>query len=165
MHEAPTLGHDSKFWENREPSDSRARSKRWVQLTHVRVRRRVHLTPPVHTFHTFGVLPRGFHCSRNAVSNSCGCVCCSAQLEPAQEFRFLVESDNLENPTYLARIRRLPAINGRPVPVCKACQVLVESVLPRPAARAYPLHSGVLAAIGLFAIGWFVQSLLFGPHD
>jgi hypothetical protein len=99
------------------------------------------------------------------VSNPRGCVCCSSQLEPAQELRFLVESDNLENPTYLARIRQLPSVNGRPVPVCKACQVLVESVLPRPIARAYPLRSGVLAVVGLFTIGWFVQSLLFGAHD
>ena len=50
------------------------------------------------------------------------CACCDGALEPAQQLRFLVETDNLDNPAYLNRIRALPSVNGKPVPVCKACQ-------------------------------------------
>jgi hypothetical protein len=101
------------------------------------------------------------------VPKPCLCACCSTELEPAQELRFLVESDNLDNPAHLARIRHLPAVDGRPVPVCRACQTLVESapLPPRPLGRAYPARVGVLAAVGLFTIGWLVQSLLFGPRE
>jgi hypothetical protein len=99
------------------------------------------------------------------VPKPCLCACCSSHLEPAQELRFLVESDNLDNPVHLARIRRLPAINGRPVPVCKSCQTLVEAAPPRRAAKSNPVRSGVIAAVGLFTVGWLVHSILFGPRD
>jgi hypothetical protein len=95
----------------------------------------------------------------------CLCARCSSQIEPAQELRFLVECDNLDNPVHLARIRRLPAVNGRPVPVCVACQPIVEAAPLRLVARRYPLRTGVLAAVGLFTVGWLVQSILFGPRE
>lgn len=96
---------------------------------------------------------------------SCLCACCAHQIELVQEFRFLVESDNLDNPIHLERIRRLPAANGRPVPVCKSCQTLVEAAPPRPITRPNSVRVGVLATIGLLSVGWVVQSLLFGPCD
>ena len=38
---------------------------------------------------------------------ACRCQFCNDPLEPAQELRYLVELQNLDDPTYLARIRRL----------------------------------------------------------
>lgn len=99
------------------------------------------------------------------MSKPCLCACCTCQIEPAQELRFLVESANLDNPVHLARIRQLPAVNGRPVPVCKACQSLVESAPLRLVGRPSPMRIGILAAAGLYTVGWLVQSLLFGPRD
>jgi hypothetical protein len=86
-----------------------------------------------------------------------------------QEFRFLVESETLDNPVHLARIRQLPAANGRPVPVCKACQTLVESApiapIVRSNTRPHSLRVGVLATIGLLSVGWLVQNMIFGPVE
>ena len=95
------------------------------------------------------------------------CACCSDSLEPAQELRFLVETANLENPAYLAGIRRMPANDrGRPVPVCAACQKLVEAAPRRPApATRKPIASGVLATIGILSAGWLIQTMLLGPRD
>jgi hypothetical protein len=67
------------------------------------------------------------------VSKLCRCACCTSQLEPAQQLRFLVETENLDNPAFLARIRMLPSINGKPMPVCHACQTKIEAT-PRPVA-------------------------------
>ncbi|HVL11204.1 MAG TPA: hypothetical protein VM529_01475 [Gemmata sp.] len=94
------------------------------------------------------------------------CVCCRRSLEPAQELRFLVETATLDDPAYLAGIRRLPANRaGRPVPVCSACQQLVESA-PRPAhPRPHAARTGVLATIGLLSVGWLFQTLLLGPRS
>jgi hypothetical protein len=106
----------------------------------------------------------------DSVTDSCRCTCCCAQLEPAQELRFLVETANLDNPRYLARIRRLPHSKGRPVPVCSACQKLLESsalsqipVRRRPT-RPNAVGTGVLAVVGLLSVGWLIQNLLFGPR-
>jgi hypothetical protein len=91
------------------------------------------------------------------------CACCRGSIEPAQELRFLVETANLDDPAYLAGIRRLPAtLKGRPVPVCSACQRLAESAprRPRPARR----DSGVLAAVGILSVGWLLHTLLLGPR-
>ena len=83
------------------------------------------------------------------MTDSCRCACCSGSLEPAQELRFLVETANLDNPSYLAHIRRLPAMRGKPIPVCTACQARIESwplqVRSAPA-RPHALRTGVLAA-------------------
>jgi hypothetical protein len=106
----------------------------------------------------------------DSVTDSCRCACCAAQLEPAQELRFLVETANLDNPRYLAFIRRLPSSKGRPVPVCSACQTVLESSALRPVpawrvpAQSKPLATGVLAVVGLLSVGWLLQNLLFGPR-
>jgi hypothetical protein len=89
------------------------------------------------------------------------CVCCKSQLEPAQQLRFLVESDNLDNPVYLNRIRVLPSVNGKPVPVCKACQTQLEAAPLRPAkpkaaSRTLP---GLLGAVGMLSVGLLLGSL------
>ena len=97
------------------------------------------------------------------VSQPCRCVSCSAPLEPVQELRFLVESANLDDPATLARIRTLPSVRGRPVPVCKACQARIEGTPRRPVARPHPLRTGVIAAVGLLSVGWLFQHLLLGP--
>jgi hypothetical protein len=99
------------------------------------------------------------------VLHPCLCVRCSAELEPAQEFRFLVESDNLDNPDYLASIRRLPAINGRPLPVCLECQPIVAAISPRPVRKTTRLGTGLLATFGIFAIGLIVHGLLIGACE
>lgn len=93
------------------------------------------------------------------------CACCSSRLEPVQELRYLVECANLDNPEHLARIRQLPAVNGKPVPVCKMCQIVVEAELARTRAKASSAHTGVLAAIGLLSVGWLVHNVLFGPRS
>ena len=41
---------------------------------------------------------------------ACRCQFCAQELEPAQELRFLVETDTLDDPTHLNRIRRLPVL-------------------------------------------------------
>src|SRR5207253_7869611 len=90
------------------------------------------------------------------------CACCRGSLEPAQELRFLVETANLDDPAYLAGIRRLPAnAGGRPVPVCAACQKLAESA-PRRPRKPQPVHAGVLAAVGILSVGWLIHTLLLG---
>jgi hypothetical protein len=97
------------------------------------------------------------------VSRPCPCASCHAPLEPAQELRFLVETANLDNPVYLNFIRRLPAARGKPVPVCKACQARIEASRPRTAPDPSPVRVGVLAAVGLFSVGWMIQNVILGP--
>jgi hypothetical protein len=98
------------------------------------------------------------------VTKLCRCACCEGPLEPAQQLRFLVETDNLDNPAYLARIRTLPAINGRPVPVCKACQTLLEAnaIAPRPVAKPKVKRHvpNLLGLLGALSVGLFLGSLL-----
>src|SRR5687768_18534580 len=91
------------------------------------------------------------------------CACCSSHLEPAQELRFLVETDNLDNPAHLSRIRRLPAVNGRPVPVCFSCQNLVQDSHWADS-RPRTAYTCLLAAVGLLTMGWMVQNLVFGSR-
>ncbi|MBA4062299.1 MAG: hypothetical protein C0501_01070 [Isosphaera sp.] len=88
------------------------------------------------------------------------CACCSGPLEPAQQLRFLVETESLDSPSFLARIRRLPTRRGRPVPVCSGCQAEIESAPPPKA----PARAGVLAAVGILSAGWLIQTLLLGPR-
>lgn len=95
------------------------------------------------------------------------CACCDGPLEPAQHLRFLVEMANLDDPVYLERIRRMPSLNGRPVPVCLACQTRIEtqsrSVAShlRPRAKATPLTlaTGLLGALGVLSVGMFLGAL------
>jgi hypothetical protein len=95
------------------------------------------------------------------VTNLCRCVCCDNPLEPAQQLRFLVETDTLDNPSYLNRIRMLPSVNGKPVPVCTACQAHLEAhptaLEPKPRKRVAPLS--LLGALGALSIGLIVGSL------
>jgi hypothetical protein len=88
-------------------------------------------------------------------------VSCRNPLEPAQELRFLVETSNLDNPEYLARIRRLPARNGKPLPVCKRCQTLAETAPTpaRPQPTANPIHVGLLAVAALLSLDWLFKTL------
>lgn len=86
------------------------------------------------------------------------CRCCGGPLEPAQQLRLLVETDTLDDPAYLARIRVLPAINGRPVPVCKACQTQLEAGTARPVAR--PAAPTLLRALGALSVGLLLSGLL-----
>ncbi len=90
----------------------------------------------------------------------CRCVSCDGLLEPAQQLRFLVETDNLDNPVHLARIRVLPTMNGKPVPVCKACQARIASA-PKPPARPKekPLAPILLGALGALSVGLLLGSL------
>ncbi len=81
------------------------------------------------------------------MTNLYRCACCDGQLEPAQQLRFLVETATLDNPVHLARIRVLPAVNGKPIPVCKACQTCIEAAPPR------PLAAGLLGALGALSVG------------
>lgn len=99
------------------------------------------------------------------------CACCSGRLEPAQQLRFLVETANLDDPAYLAGIRRMPSAKGRPVPVCRGCLDLLESAAPVPEAeepyaakKAGAVRAGMLAAVGLLSIGWLLQALILGPR-
>src|SRR5205823_6406316 len=100
------------------------------------------------------------------------CACCEGPLEPVQQLRFLVETDNLDDPAFLARIRSMPAVNGRPVPVCKACQALLEehAVSPQPQpktnaggscpARAKVPHlPNLLGMLGALSVGFVLGSL------
>lgn len=97
---------------------------------------------------------------------ACQCQFCNAPLEPAQELRFLVEIQNLDNPTYLDHIRQLPAVGGKPLRVCKACQTRVEaSSSPLRATTALqpaPAHvrSGMLTACGLLSVGLILFAFL-----
>lgn len=102
---------------------------------------------------------------------ACPCQFCAAPLAPAQELRFLVESDAGTDPAYLARIRRLPAAaDGTPLRVCDDCQRQIERhplrfrlAVERAAARRQ-LHAGMLAAVGLLSAGWFFGLVLGGPR-
>lgn len=96
---------------------------------------------------------------------ACRCQFCAAPLDPAQEFRFLVESQTLANPGMLARIRRLPATaDGRPLRVCGGCQAAVEARARVVRAAARPFRAGVLAAAGLLSAGWFLGVVFGGPR-
>jgi hypothetical protein len=92
-----------------------------------------------------------------SVTKLCRCVCCKGALEPAQQLRYLVEMDNLDNPAHLARIRALPSANGKPLPVCKACQAAIEAArrspakLPPKAPRQLPPE--LLGVLGVLSVG------------
>lgn len=95
---------------------------------------------------------------RTTVTKLPPCWCCKGQLEPAQQLRFLVETDTLNEPAYLAQIRVLPAVNGKPVPVCKACQAQLEAGAARPVAK--PAAPTLLRALGALSVGLLLSGLL-----
>jgi hypothetical protein len=102
------------------------------------------------------------------VTKPCHCVRCLGPLEPAQQFRFLVETDTLDNPVHLARIRALPSANGKPLPVCKACQTAIEATAgaaPQAIVKFAPKGSRqfppeLLGVIGLLSVGLLVSLFL-----
>jgi hypothetical protein len=55
------------------------------------------------------------------------CQFCRAEMDLAQQFRYLVETQTVNNPVMLAAIRSLPHAGGRPLRVCKPCQTDIES--------------------------------------
>ena len=103
------------------------------------------------------------------MTQTCRCQLCNETLEPAQALRFLVETDNLDDPGYLAHIRRLPAVGGKPLRVCKRCQATVEANPVQfrtavEAAHGRRLRAGMLTACGLLSVGLILTSLLGGPR-
>lgn len=98
---------------------------------------------------------------RTAVTKLTPCWCCKGPLEPAQQLRFLVETDTLNDPAHLERIRVLPSINGRPIPVCKACQARLGAA--RPPVAAKPKFQGLLGTLGAAAVGLLLTNL-FAPR-
>ncbi len=94
------------------------------------------------------------------MTKPCRCAFCRGALEPAQQLRFLVETDNLDNPPYLARIRALPHANGRPLPVCKSCQARLEAHPRAPAKRApKSLAPDLLGMFGALSVGLLLGAL------
>jgi hypothetical protein len=55
------------------------------------------------------------------------CQFCRAEMDLAQQFRYLVETQTLHNSVMLAAIRSLPHVGGRPLRVCKSCQADIEN--------------------------------------
>ena len=100
---------------------------------------------------------------------ACRCQFCNDPLEPAQELRFLVETETLNDPTHLRRIRRLPfTADGKPLRVCRRCQSHIEAnptgFRRAVEARTGQLRGGMLAAVGLLSAGWFLTLLLGSPR-
>jgi hypothetical protein len=102
---------------------------------------------------------------------ACYCQFCSGTLDPAQEFRFLVETDTLDDPTHLNRIRSLPATgDGRPLRVCKACQGEIEAhpvrfrIAVERAQVQRQIRTGVMAAVGILSVGFLMMTALGGPR-
>jgi hypothetical protein len=91
---------------------------------------------------------------------------CDDKLEPAQHLRYLVETESLGEPAYLASIRRLPSVGGRPLPVCGRCQrsIAANPVRFRAAVERRQLRAGVLTACGLLSVGLILSALLRGPR-
>ena len=77
------------------------------------------------------------------------CQFCRAELDPAREFAYHVETLTPEGPVLPAALRRLPAVAGKPVRACRGCRVV-------PVRRsADAAGSAILAAVavaGLWAI-------------
>lgn len=99
------------------------------------------------------------------------CQFCTRPLEPAQEFRFLVETETLAEPAHLNRIRRLPATqDGKPLRVCKGCQDQIEMNavrFRREVERAHGrkhLRMGLMTAFGVLSAGWFLSVVLGAPR-
>lgn len=54
------------------------------------------------------------------------CQFCRSDLDPAQQFRYLVEAQTVNDPVMMAAIRRLPHAHGRPLRCCRGCQSAIE---------------------------------------
>ena len=90
------------------------------------------------------------------------------ELAPLQWIRRMTadETESLDDPAFLASIRRLPAVGGRPVPVCRTCQSAAEAHPERfrAAVARTQLRTGVIAACGLLSLGFILSALLRGPR-
>jgi hypothetical protein len=98
------------------------------------------------------------------VTKLCCCARCEGALEPVQQLRYLVETANLDNPIHLARIRVLPSANGKPLPVCKACQAALQGTAHRSTDSGSKMTSAyLLGAFGVLSIG-ILFGALFGSR-
>ncbi len=98
------------------------------------------------------------------MTKPCRCVVCRGALEPAQQLRYLVETDNLDDPVYLSRIRVLPSADGKPLPVCKGCQAKIQAAPPTTTGpKAEPRRSDLLGMLGALSVGLFLGTL-FHPR-
>ena len=78
-------------------------------------------------------------------------------LEPAQQLRFLVETDNLDNPAFLSPHPLIPAVDGKPVPVLAGVAETGTSKSPRRPLRTpkpKPQVAPLALAAGLFLACW-----------
>src|SRR5262249_23320802 len=101
-----------------------------------------------------GLAPRGSLCAleRAVPVKTCLCQLCQETLEPVQELRYLVEMQDVQAP-----LRQLPAVNGKPLRVCKACQGRIDAdpvgfrAAVAEAVKAFRRRqrTGLLAAIGV----------------
>ena len=102
------------------------------------------------------------------------CQFCSARLEPVQEFRFLVETPVADAPPVLPCLRRLPAVDGRPLRVCKGCDARIAAdpdgfraavdrgrAVVAKSRRQYQVS--LVTAFGVLSVGWFLSGLC-GPR-
>ena len=102
---------------------------------------------------------------------ACPCQFCTRALEPAQELRYLVETDSLAEPAQLNRIRRLPMNrDGKPLRVCGECQRHIEMNPVRFRAAVEHAHGrrqvrmGLMTAFGVLSAGWFLSVLIGSPR-
>ena len=100
------------------------------------------------------------------------CQFCTRPLEPAQELRFLVETESLGEPAQLNRIRRLPATHdGKPLRVCRECQHQIERNPVRFRSEVERAHGrkqmrmGLMTAFGVLSAGWFLSVLIGAPRS
>src|SRR4051794_2463013 len=54
------------------------------------------------------------------------CQFCRTDLDLAQQFRYLVEAQTVNDPVMMTAIRRLPHAHGRPLRCCRGCQAAIE---------------------------------------
>lgn len=86
------------------------------------------------------------------------CQFCPCELDPAQQFTYLVEVQTVNDPIMMRAIRKLPHHNGRPLRVCKGCQTGIEErrfvVLDANRIRHATVQAGLAlaAAVGLWAV-------------
>ena len=91
------------------------------------------------------------------MSDACPKVCarCNAALEPVQQFAFLVEEAGVAEPAANRLPQCLPTANGRPIPVCKACQATIRKA-PRQPVRGW---SSVGMTLGIIAAVWLLDQI------
>ena len=86
------------------------------------------------------------------------CQFCRADLDPAQEFAYHVESQTPEGAVLPAGLRRLPAVGGRPLRACRGCRA-TPARRPAAGAAGQALFAAV-AAVGMWALTAKLANLL-----